>query len=408
MHKESQFGETLLLTGIQTPYSSQRLRRLQFDKNAEGHQYNEAWLQELLHAHPEILPMGQIEPGFDELIPICRELPVAGGFADNLFATPNGNIVLVECKLWRNPQARREVIAQIIEYASAIATWKYEALDEAIKRTSPAAKSLFEKVSAMSPETGEALFHDAVARNLKLGRILLLIVGDGIKEELETIAEFLQKYAGLHFTLSLVEIVVFELPSQGFIVQPRVLVKTQNIVRAIVKLDDARLLIAPESESNSRPPVRKANITEEEFFQELDTNSPGSSDALRELLNSLSELNVHPNYGVQTLTLRWTTEDSTWNLGTIVNSGDVWMDYHASHAFNRHMLSQSKKYLETLAALVPGAVVKPTKGMGAWNIANSKGHAIRVSELLADKDRITGWVNAIQQFEKDVLQQESN
>ncbi|RIL08226.1 MAG: hypothetical protein DCC71_00310 [Proteobacteria bacterium] len=40
------------------------------------------------------------------------ELELAGRFADNLLVNPDGNLTLVECKLWRNPEARRSVIAQ--------------------------------------------------------------------------------------------------------------------------------------------------------------------------------------------------------------------------------------------------------------------------------------------------------
>lgn len=46
-------------------------------------------------------------------------------FLDLLGVTPAGRIVLVECKLWRNPQARREVVAQVPEYASLLQDWSY-------------------------------------------------------------------------------------------------------------------------------------------------------------------------------------------------------------------------------------------------------------------------------------------
>lgn len=41
------------------------------------------------------------------------ELPLRSGFLDNLLLTPTGNLVVVECKLWRNFDARRKVFAQI-------------------------------------------------------------------------------------------------------------------------------------------------------------------------------------------------------------------------------------------------------------------------------------------------------
>jgi len=49
------------------------------------------------------------------------ELPTAAGALDNLWITPEGGIVLGECKLFRNPEARRQVIVQALDYARAIA-----------------------------------------------------------------------------------------------------------------------------------------------------------------------------------------------------------------------------------------------------------------------------------------------
>ncbi len=105
-------------------------------KSALGH-YDEAWLQTLLHCHPEIFPIEQIEPGFGGLIPLCRELPLLfgggrSGALDNLFATRDGGLVLVEAKLWRNPKARRAAVAQAMEYAAAVFRMSYSELESAV------------------------------------------------------------------------------------------------------------------------------------------------------------------------------------------------------------------------------------------------------------------------------------
>ncbi len=34
--------------------------------------------------------------------------------------------MLVEAKLWRNPEARRKVIGQILDYAKELSRWNYE------------------------------------------------------------------------------------------------------------------------------------------------------------------------------------------------------------------------------------------------------------------------------------------
>jgi hypothetical protein len=199
MSTQTPYGETLFLSGFRADSSAEKLKRVHFSKNAsEAAPYDEAWLQHLIMRHPSVLPVDQIEPAFTTQVPICVELPMRSGFLDNLLVTPRGDIALIECKLWRNPEARREVIAQIIDYAKDMSTWNYDTLQEAISRTKPLEASdgqgtrcLYELVSAKG-EIDEASFHDAVSRNLKRGRFLLLIVGDGIREGVEGMAEFLQ------------------------------------------------------------------------------------------------------------------------------------------------------------------------------------------------------------------------
>src|ERR1700749_185485 len=60
---------------------------------------------------------------FSGAVPICRELNPPAGPSDNFMVTPSGLPVLVECKLWRNPEARREVVTQILDYAKELSRW---------------------------------------------------------------------------------------------------------------------------------------------------------------------------------------------------------------------------------------------------------------------------------------------
>ena len=48
---------------------------------------------------------------------------------------PLGRLTLAEFKLWRNPQARREVIGQILDYAKELASWRYADLQREVSRT---------------------------------------------------------------------------------------------------------------------------------------------------------------------------------------------------------------------------------------------------------------------------------
>jgi hypothetical protein len=96
--------------------------------------YDEKWLQELVYQNPDLVPAGKIEASFEDIIPVARELPLRSGALDNLYFTLNGYPVLVEVKLWKNHEARRKVVAQILEYAKDFTDLKYETLNAAIRK----------------------------------------------------------------------------------------------------------------------------------------------------------------------------------------------------------------------------------------------------------------------------------
>ena len=77
----------------------------------EGLARREHLLRELIHDNPEILPVHAIDPSFGRIFAVARELNIPGvGFIDVVLADERGRLVVVECKLWRNPQARRDVV----------------------------------------------------------------------------------------------------------------------------------------------------------------------------------------------------------------------------------------------------------------------------------------------------------
>ncbi|HEX8485294.1 hypothetical protein [Sphingomonas sp.] len=83
---------------------------------AGADQVSEATIQALVHAHPACLPIAEIDPLFNHPVPICTELNTRAGPIDNLLITASGLPVLVECKLWRNPEGRREVVITTLKH----------------------------------------------------------------------------------------------------------------------------------------------------------------------------------------------------------------------------------------------------------------------------------------------------
>lgn len=225
----------MLLDSLDEVASAQALVHVPFTQGDGAKTHTEGWLQGLIHRCPELLPIDEIEPGFGTLAPICMELPTDAGSVDNLFLTPEGNLVLAECKLWRNPEARRQVVAQIMDYAQAMSEWSFAELADAVSRSTHGVSSIYEAVSGDTDLTEER-FVDAVSRNLSLGRVHLMLVGDGIRSSAEALANSLQRHPGFHFSLSLVEMPVFRLPDARYIVAPRILARTVNIERGVVSI----------------------------------------------------------------------------------------------------------------------------------------------------------------------------
>ena len=196
---------------------------------------SEAAIQRLIQQYPSCLPIAEVDPLFCGPVPICMELGTPAGSIDNFFVTPSGLPVLAECKLWRNPEGRREVVGQILDYAKELSRWTSSDLQrEVSRRLDRSGNPLLDLVREAGHDVEEIDFNDALSANLRRGRFLLLIVGDGIREGVEAITEYLQAHAGLHFTLGLIEMPIYVAPGGERIVVPRVLARTQTITRTVV------------------------------------------------------------------------------------------------------------------------------------------------------------------------------
>ena len=198
----------------------------------------ESDIHDLLFRFPGALPVSTTDASYAGAIPVCRELYTRAGKVDALYVNPLGRLTLAEFKLWRNPQARREVIGQILDYAKELASWRYADLQREVSRTlKRKGNVLYELIREHQPATSEAEFVDNVTRHLKRGEFLLLIVGDGIREDVEDIVGFVQRHSGLHFNLALVEAALYRDGASRIIVQPRVLARTEIVRRDVVDYD---------------------------------------------------------------------------------------------------------------------------------------------------------------------------
>jgi hypothetical protein len=390
--RKSAYGTPLLIRSER----SESLIRIPLAKKDEG-RFNEAWLQRLIHDYPECLPIDEIEPGFSPPVSVCMELPTRHGPIDNFLVTADGDIILVEAKLWKNPEARRKVIAQALDYASCLFEMRYEELEKAALKgdfgSQPKPERLFDVV-VQGESIEESAFIDAVNANLRRGRIVILIAGDGIRSETEQLVDSLQSHAGFHFTLALVELAAFSLTGEeAVLVQPRTLARTCMIDRGIVIVDDHRVkVLEPETVAPDKTSTGsgKKTITAERFFADMDAQEAGLAQKIQRLLAEMEELGVYADY-LGSLNLKWDPpEGKSVNMGYITKKGLVSTD--ASNWFVPVELSHP--YNEELAKALEVEVDRKSKER-SWSI-KLDGKALRIEKI---SDKLNAWPPVVARFQ---------
>lgn len=318
-----------------------RLHRMPFGERT----FDERWLQELLFKHPTLIPVDEIEPAFGPLVSVAREVPTAAGPFDLLYVTATGYPTLVETKLWRNPEARRQVVSQAIDYAKELASWSYEDLVKAVVRSQGAMASDDPVWGAVAEdEADQRSFIDTLGRNLARGRFLLLIVGDGIHHGVEQMAAYLQRTPSLDFTLALVEMALFHLDSSKdgpMLVQPRVVARTREVVRAVVRVEEppsahSRISVELPAEDGAKSRAR-TTITAEAFRERLTTSQHGGKDVAAfamGILEKVEELDIdglHIAWMSSGPSIRYTHPETghSFSFGAMQSDGQLPFLFHA-------------------------------------------------------------------------------
>lgn len=157
-------------------------------------------LQELIERHPEMLAGNDAAHG--PLILVKREAGVADQeeasarwSLDHLYLDASGIPTLVEVKRSSDTRSRREVVAQMLEYAAhartsfsaeRMADWLEESAEQ---RESTAADTLLDAFDIDDVDS----YWQTVDTNLKAERFRLVFVSDSIGTELRSIIEFLNR-----------------------------------------------------------------------------------------------------------------------------------------------------------------------------------------------------------------------
>lgn len=168
-------------------------------------------LQENIKSLPELIP---IEDAIGEpvgLLTIGMEVSAGSGAIDVLLLSSDGVLTIVETKLGKNPESRREVIGQVLEYAAFASDWGLEDirriankfLDE---RFDTALKDFLGPDAEDTSNVDEYL--NRLDENLKAGRLRLIVAADRLLETVRKTITFVNRNS--NFEIYLLQVTCYE------------------------------------------------------------------------------------------------------------------------------------------------------------------------------------------------------
>jgi len=161
--------------------TAQKLDRAEFEK--------EDYLQNYIHENPESIPVYEIAED-KKLFVVARELSTESGPIDALAIDKDGDIYVVETKLYKNPD-KRMVVAQALDYGASL--WKHtNDFDEFINLID---REVQDKFKMSFQEKSKTFFGiddeqinlmlENIRFNLKDGNIKFVILMDSMDERLK-------------------------------------------------------------------------------------------------------------------------------------------------------------------------------------------------------------------------------
>lgn len=249
-------GKIFLVEGAQ--HSLTELAETAYPKEKE--------LQEYLEEHWDLLPGDQIDPDNPRRwMLVKREMWMPGSktgdwSVDHLFLDQDGIPTFVECKLAANSEARRKVVAQMLDYAaSGTEYWGAGKLRQAANDTASKQKEKYnlddkvrELCAAPKTQDEDSVIDDywqTVESNLRSGKVRLIFVTDEAPRELRRLVEFLNsKMADV----------------QCFVVQIKQFCPDTEDRRVLIPTVIVRPPVVPLSPAEGPP---RAPLSQEEFIE---------------------------------------------------------------------------------------------------------------------------------------------
>lgn len=156
---------------------------------------DEAQLQSFLAEYPGMIPFEDVSEEIPHPRVMLREVGLPGsGSTDIVGVDEEGGISILECKLATNPEVKRKVVGQVLEYAAFLWRKPYGFLDDVsrLRLEKPLAEAMKAALKdELLQDWSEADFVEAVSDRLQSGDFRIIVAVDAINDELRRTIEYL-------------------------------------------------------------------------------------------------------------------------------------------------------------------------------------------------------------------------
>lgn len=275
---------------------------------------NETLLQDVVERFPEVIALddlGVTEP----FIVIGREVATKAGYIDVLCIDGDGVLTVIETKLARNSQIRREVVGQVLEYVAQLSKWRaHDVVQSANQYFASTGVKMGERtatlmdllVTEQEAESGALPMdlYDKIENNLRKGIVKLVIASDSIPETLKDTVTFINSFSNFD---------IYVLQIQSY------------------QKDQLQILVPTVFGFIHKPAggvtLDKIQWDEESFFESLSNLSPEAIQTIRKLYTFTQENASGIRWGTGSSSSSFSyTVDSTnkkFNIFAVLNSGDT-------------------------------------------------------------------------------------
>lgn len=162
---------------------------------------NEKELQDCIERFPHLLNVITALNGQDSpLFILKREFGVSSGAVDFLAVDKEGSLYIIETKLAENPEIRRTVIGQALEYASNLTDMSYKMIASEclkyLKKNSPLEKIIYDFYADQpsgEPILAEEEYKKVITDNISSGRFNIVIIANKVGFEIQKLFHFIDQ-----------------------------------------------------------------------------------------------------------------------------------------------------------------------------------------------------------------------